>query len=1353
MKQVFLYLTLLLFSFNLQAQCADFTLVSVDCQPGGVSVFELSAELPPDWFGEIHTYFIDGVSGDTLLTDPISISGGNVLLTTDVQEGIYQIVLDLDGLCQEVLAIALPFDCGYNAESSAEISGKVWFDANQDGLRQAGEGPVPAVVSLEIPGAVFAQTTTDLAGNYVFRFPPDLDNYAISFEPTTDDLLFPTLYQVGEDSTIDSDMFGSFIAEVIFADGNVVARNIDAGFRACDLSVTLDDTVVDCNAGCSGILSPTISGGTGPYSFAWSNGATTQTIENLCTRDFTVTVTDATGCVAEATATVIEGSDIAVAMNVAAPTCAPGCDGILTPTITGGVPPYTYEWRSGGVISTEPQLINVCEGIYFLAVADATGCAVEFEYHIQSVPSFVVTASVMDATCFGTCDGSIDLTVAGGSGNLNYIWNNGAIGPSITGLCAGEYVVVIDDSASGCSQTFSYTILEPAEIVSVVTTNADVCGTSCTGTAVISTTGGTPPYIYTWGANSGDNDPVLEDLCPGNYQVTINDANGCSGITDFVIEETGLIAVVDRMGGDCDPDGGNFSAQVVATGGTAPYNYTWSDGTEGSAFPIGDPLASHSVTITDQSGCSTVLSEITAGAINLINLGPAFNVSACNDLENVLEPFILSLGGVDQVVLPNGDTLMYPAAVGSLSSGDYEYISTSPNRHCQEVVSFALDVLEVPDDIEILHQLPAGCGDYGCLEITGSFLPGTVAAGLDIVVVGPDGYVATPRDPLPYLACELPGPGEYTVIINDGCIPLEITYTVTPITDCGEVSGTLFSTADASCTPGPGDIPIPFTIIELQEQGTGQSFFTITNEEGMYSMSLPPGTYQAIPIVNGQAPDGACSDVLFTLTGDIAVVADVYAPAAVFCPQMDLDIFMPQQRRCFENSMSIYYYNQGNVAAEDVVLTVELDPFYTDITADVPFTQVDNVLFFDLGTVPYCGFGWIQINFTISCDADLGQTHCVNANITPSGFCDPDPVWNGSLINVTDAVCDGDSVRFTLSNVGTSPLSQPLSYVVVEDGIMMSAQPIVTTILAPSEIFEVAVLANGSVFQIVATQEPGAPVVNPPSLLVQGCGENPSTGFTNILPLGNGLPWMETVCLENTGSWDPNDKRGFPLGHTGDMIAPGTRIDYNIRFQNTGTDTAFTVVIRDTIGPALDLKTFRVGAASHPFELSIDTNRVLTFTFDDILLPDSTTNPVGSQGGVSFTIDHDSSLEPGDLIENQAAIFFDFNEPIITNVSTHMIELQGLPTGLRPVLANRVTIEVYPNPATDWLRVNVPDDEVRPGEALVISDVFGREVQRQPVIMASSEIRLQELPAGIYVLNLVNRVGQVRGRANFVVLD
>ncbi len=141
------------------------------------------------------------------------------------------------------------------------------------------------------------------------------------------------------------------------------------------------------------------------------------------------------------------------------------------------------------------------------------------------------------------------------------------------------------------------------------------------------------------------------------------------------------------------------------------------------------------------------------------------------------------------------------------------------------------------------------------------------------------------------------------------------------------------------------------------------------------------------------------------------------------------------------------------------------------------------------------------------------------------------------------------------------------------------------------------------------------------------------------------------VCAQAS---NPNAISVTPSGYTNDHLIPTAQyiFEYRIDFQNTGNDTAFNVVLIDTISKSLDLLSFLPIASSHPYILDVDSPGVLKFEFDNILLPDSGTNEALSKGFVVFSINRDSSLTEGDTISNSASIYFDFNQPIITNTAT-----------------------------------------------------------------------------------------------------
>ena len=171
------------------------------------------------------------------------------------------------------------------------------------------------------------------------------------------------------------------------------------------------------------------------------------------------------------------------------------------------------------------------------------------------------------------------------------------------------------------------------------------------------------------------------------------------------------------------------------------------------------------------------------------------------------------------------------------------------------------------------------------------------------------------------------------------------------------------------------------------------------------------------------------------------------------------------------------------------------------------------------------------------------------------------------------------------------------------------------------------------------------------------------------------------------GSYDPNEKSAQPSGEGPFGEIPLDQfewVNYQIRFQNTGTDTAFRVVIRDTVDAKLDLASFQMGVSSHSYNLEITDGNVLQWTFDNILLPDSFINEPLSHGFIKFRIARQDDLQLGDTVRNKAAIYFDFNLPITTNEVVHHINLY---TATPAQQHEDSAIEIFPNPATNHLTV------------------------------------------------------------------
>ncbi|MGK0364798.1 MAG: hypothetical protein ACI85O_001856 [Saprospiraceae bacterium] len=311
-------------------------------------------------------------------------------------------------------------------------------------------------------------------------------------------------------------------------------------------------------------------------------------------------------------------------------------------------------------------------------------------------------------------------------------------------------------------------------------------------------------------------------------------------------------------------------------------------------------------------------------------------------------------------------------------------------------------------------------------------------------------------------------------------------------------------------------------------------------------------------------------------------------------------------------------------------------------------------------------------------------------------------------------------------------------YIIIEDHIILFQEPF--QLPSGAEI-EIPVQTDGITYRLEAEQSIGHPIGNMPSINVEGCNTTGANefilGFWNEYPEDDVANFVSIDCQSNIGSYDPNDKRSQPAGYGEDhLIAQNTDIEYHIRFQNTGTDTAFTVVVEDVLSSALDITSVVPGASSHPYEFDIDNGRKLKFTFNDILLVDSITNELGSHGFVKFKVSQmpDNPTFPPTNINNEANIFFDFNAAITTNqtwltVSRHFIENYISSTSGVEEKEKRVLI--HPNPFSNETIFTVKRMESASVE-FTLFDVQGRELRREVHHQNSFKFMRKELPEGLY---------------------
>ncbi|RMG84026.1 MAG: HYR domain-containing protein, partial [Bacteroidetes bacterium] len=375
-------------------------------------------------------------------------------------------------------------------------------------------------------------------------------------------------------------------------------------------AMATDETALGAN---DGTASANPSGGTPPYSYAWSTGDTTATIENLAPGSYTVTVSDANNCAAVETVMVNAFVCGNITVNIAGTnvSCNGGNDGAATATVSNGTPPFSYLWSTQ---DTTASISGLPAGTYTVSVTDAGNCTAVGSI-IISEPSALTIVSIqtIPVACHGDSTGQASLEVSGGTPDYTFQWDdpNQQTTATATNLPAGTWSVTVSD-ANNCSIVGQATINEPDELVLNLSSTNETSAGANDGTASANPSGGTPPYLYEW--NNGATTPTIENLPPGNYCVTVIDDQGCSqsGCVDVLSVDCSTISSTITTSDETCADANDGTAAITTTGGTPPYQYIWSDNGTGAVRTDLD-AGIYSVTCTDAAGCTTTLTNILIG--------------------------------------------------------------------------------------------------------------------------------------------------------------------------------------------------------------------------------------------------------------------------------------------------------------------------------------------------------------------------------------------------------------------------------------------------------------------------------------------------------------------------------------------------------------------------------------------------------------------------------------------------------------------------------------------------------------------------------------------------------------------
>ena len=368
---------------------------------------------------------------------------------------------------------------------------------------------------------------------------------------------------------------------------------------------------VSCNSGSDGSLTVNAFGGSPPYNYLWSNGSTNQTINNLVSGNYYVSVTDTNGCVSSPlsdTLTITEPSPLQSLININKHATCSGpilSTGEMTAAISGGTPGYNLIWSNN---LTTNKISRLAPGKYGLTITDSNGCLLLDSAEILPGQNPKLDVLVQDVSCFGANDGMIYTSAVLGTspykfsidGSNTFFPTGTSFGP--TGNTS--YIITVVDSL-GCKDTGVVSVNEPSELlIGNVLQNNISCFDSSDGNLTVLHSGGTGPYSYSWSDPFLQNTQTSINLSPGTFKVIVSDTNGCSdtSLSYTITQPDSLYLMLDVTPVTCY-GGADGSVSVIANGGTKQYNFLWNNGSNDSLIN-NLSSSSYSVKVVDDNGCS-----------------------------------------------------------------------------------------------------------------------------------------------------------------------------------------------------------------------------------------------------------------------------------------------------------------------------------------------------------------------------------------------------------------------------------------------------------------------------------------------------------------------------------------------------------------------------------------------------------------------------------------------------------------------------------------------------------------------------------------------------------------------------
>ncbi|MBK6836566.1 MAG: T9SS type A sorting domain-containing protein [Bacteroidetes bacterium] len=977
----------------------------------------------------------------------------------------------------------------------------------------------------------------------------------------------------------------------------------------------------------------------------------------------------------------------------------------------------------------------------------------------------IVNTFVINNTTCSNDNGSIRATVSGGVGPFTYSWNTAPVQTNDTAffVFSGTYTVTVTDQNDMSTSTGVITVTDsPAPTILVSGQNV-VCENQFVN-FVTSTTGGTAPFVYSWtgpgGFTSNVPNPTINNVFvffSGTFTVTVTDANGCVG-TDFWFLQVNPMPMIglSPQGVSCF---GSCDGSIISTVNPPAIQYNWSCPISNTTANLFNACAGvYTLTAVDMNGCMGTSTAVINQPVSLTSVVFPTPPTSCNACDGYAS--IVTSGGTPPYSFAwnTGSTLQN---LSGLCPGFYDVSIVDAN---------------------------------GCSDSAGAYLNASATCGNanGFIVVSGNG----PNPPFQYSLNGSPFstnttypnliPGTYTVVAKDALGCMNATQTVVTSSN-GEMA--YFSTGNSTCTNNNGtssayafNVTGPYTYLW---QPGGETTQTILN--------LAPGTYTCT--ITGNAGCAVTGTTTVTQQNNFYLAYD-YDYYNCGTNSLTANASFGQAPYTYawqpggQTTATITNQNAGNYicTVTDATGCTAIGTYgiYTNnsnMISGVVYNDVNSNCAYDAGDslLPYWsisansgangGWAWtsngsyqmylpnVAATYSVTAtptggvygnNSNYDQFNCAPVSAVLNAACDTVmdvnipvtviPAQDLAIYNYCGTSRPGFYVSNSIgySNVGTLSTSNVIvTYDLDPLLTYIGSTPAATTVSGNHLEFNLGTLAPGQtgwiyVNAIVPTIQNGGAlgtlINNSAAISIVGGEQTPSDN-------------VDACTTAITGSYDPNEKEVYAenMSPSGAIDITGRKMYYTVHFQNTGTDTAFTITVRDTISNLLDLNSLELLTASHAYTARILQDRTLELTFNNILLVDSNKNEPLSHGYFNYAIHTKPGLQNGDNIANTAAIYFDFNLPIITNTVNTPVQTS---VGIKET-SNSLMASVFPNPLSNG-DLNIKFNAALSKNVMMrIYGVGGNEVFTKQLSNNNQQsVNVAGLSAGIYFVRLNDEAGR-----------